>query len=106
MFARSYPGKQMAAAVPSKRLGYVKEIRSEYVGFLCAAAPMLPPGHRVFVLHDEDGFPLVVSRTREEAIADIGRSQRHVCLHSEADIRRTRQHVGFVPIGDSCTAAK
>lgn len=82
MFARSYPGMQMAAAVPSKRLGYVKEIRSEYVGFLCAAAPMLPPGHRVFVLHDEDGFPLVVSRTREEAIADAAKAQMEtVTLH-------------------------
>jgi hypothetical protein len=73
----------MAAAVPSKRLGYVKEIRSEYVGFLCAAAPMLPPGHRVFVLHDENGFPLVVSRTtREEAIADAAKAQMEtVTLH-------------------------
>ena len=73
MFARSYPGMQMAAAVPSKRLGYVKEIRSEYVGFLCAAAPMLPPGHRVFVLHDEDGFP--ACRLQDPRGGNSGRSQ-------------------------------
>ena len=73
---------QMASAVPSKRFGYIKEIRSEYVGFLSAEAPMLSPGHRVFVLHDEDGSPLVISGTREEALADAAKVQMEpVSLH-------------------------
>jgi len=87
VFARSYPGKQMAAAVPSKRLGYVKEIRSEYVGFLCAAAPMLPPGHRVFVLHDEDGFP--ACRLQDPRGGNSGRQVGTVALENR-NVRSTR----------------
>jgi hypothetical protein len=52
------------------RLAYVKAIRSEDVAFLCPEAPLLSPGQIVFVLHCEDGTPILLADTREAAIAD------------------------------------
>jgi hypothetical protein len=52
------------------RLAYIRAIRSEEVVFLCAEAPLLAPGQIVFVLHSEDGTPILLADTREAAVAD------------------------------------
>ena len=43
------------ATLGENRLAYITEIRSEEVAFLYAEAPVLAPGHQVFVLHAADG---------------------------------------------------
>lgn len=58
------------AALGENRLGYIRAIRSEEVAFLCADAPLLPPGYRVFVLHAADGTPILLADSREAALAD------------------------------------
>ncbi len=66
----------MSLAMSSEsRLGYIRAIRSEEVAFLCAEAPLLPPGHRVFVLHAADGTPILVADSREAALADATNHQ-------------------------------
>jgi hypothetical protein len=51
-------------------VAYIKAIRSEDVGFLYADAPLLTPGHMVFVLHAADGTPIMIADSPEAAIAD------------------------------------
>ena len=58
------------AALGENRLAYIKAIRSEEVAFLCADAPLLPPGHQVFVLHAADGTPILLADSREAVLAD------------------------------------
>jgi hypothetical protein len=57
------------AALGEHRLGYVKAMRSEEVAFISADAPLLAAGHRVFVLHDADGTPIIITDNHEEALA-------------------------------------
>jgi hypothetical protein len=52
------------------RLAYVKAMRSEDVAFLSADAPMLAPGHRVFVVCAADGRPILLADSHASAIAD------------------------------------
>ena len=75
MFDRSaMHGAEMSpetfAALGENRLAYIKAIRSEEVAFLCADAPLLPPGHEVFVLHAADGTPILLADSREAVLAD------------------------------------
>jgi len=52
------------------------------VAFLCAEAPLLPPGHRVFVLYAADGTPILLADSREAAMADAAhREIETVSLH-------------------------
>ncbi|MFN3349778.1 DUF1150 family protein [Pseudorhodoplanes sp.] len=53
-----------------RRLAYVRVARSEDVGFFCPDAPLLAPGRDVFVLYAADGTPILVTDTRESAIAN------------------------------------
>ncbi len=57
----------MFAAQGENRLAYVKAIRSEDVAMLCADAPVLEPGHVVYVLHASDGTPIVLADSEELA---------------------------------------
>jgi hypothetical protein len=66
---------EIPLASATKRVGYVKEIQSEYVGLLCAEAPLLRPGYRVFILHDENGSPLLIAASHGEATADAASLQ-------------------------------
>ena len=73
---------EMLASLAGKRLGYIKAIRSEEVAFLCAEAPVLSPGHRVYVLHAADGTPILLADSRETAMADAtSRQIETVSLH-------------------------
>ncbi|HET7850447.1 MAG TPA: DUF1150 domain-containing protein [Pseudolabrys sp.] len=52
------------------RLAYVKAIRSEDVKTLFPQAPQIAPGMKLFVLHAADGTPIMLTDTREAAIAN------------------------------------
>lgn len=78
MFASSAADRMSSesfAMLGENRLAYIKTVRSEEVAFLCAEAPLLAPGQRVFVLHGADGTPILLAGTREAAIADAASRQ-------------------------------
>ena len=52
------------------RLAYVKTIRSENVRTLFPEAPAMAPGIELFALHAADGTPIMLTDTREAAIAN------------------------------------
>ena len=52
------------------RIAYVKTIRSEDVPSLFPQAPQLAPGLKLFALHAADGTPIMLTDSREAAIAN------------------------------------
>ena len=52
------------------RLAYVKAIRSEDVANLFPQAPKIAPGIQLFSLHGADGTPIMLTDTREAALAN------------------------------------
>jgi hypothetical protein len=52
------------------RIAYVKAIASEDVKTLFPQAPQLAPGVKLFALHAADGTPIMLTDTREAAIAN------------------------------------
>jgi hypothetical protein len=54
------------------RIAYVKTVRSEDVGALFpdAEMPQMPPGQILFALHAADGTPIMLTDSREAAIAN------------------------------------
>jgi hypothetical protein len=52
------------------RLAYVKTIRSEDVADLFPQAPKIAPGIKLFSLHSADGTPIMLTDTREAALAN------------------------------------
>jgi hypothetical protein len=74
-FAASAVSPQMLATLGGERLAYIKAMRSEDVAFLSAEAPLLAPGHRVYVLHAADGSPLLLAESHESALAGAARHQ-------------------------------
>ena len=51
------------------RIAYVKAIRSEDVKSLFPQAPDLAPGMQLYALHAADGTPIMVTDSRESAVA-------------------------------------
>ena len=51
-------------------VAYVKPIRSEVVHNLYPQAPEMQPGLKLFALHAADGTPILVTDSREAAIAN------------------------------------
>ncbi len=51
------------------RLAYVRAIRSEDVAGMFPQAPQIAPGLTLFALHAADGTPIMLTDTRESAIA-------------------------------------
>jgi hypothetical protein len=51
------------------RLAYVKAICSEDVPNLFPQAPKIAPGIKLFSLHGADGTPIILTDTREAALA-------------------------------------
>ncbi|MBS0246001.1 MAG: DUF1150 domain-containing protein [Proteobacteria bacterium] len=51
------------------RLAYVKQVRSEDVASMFPQAPQIAPGLTLFALHAADGTPIMLTDTRESAIA-------------------------------------
>jgi hypothetical protein len=52
------------------RLAYVKSINSEDVANLFPQAPKIEPGLKLFSLHAADGTPIMLTDTREAALAN------------------------------------
>ncbi len=52
------------------RLAYVKTIRSEDIANLFPQAPKMAPGVTLFALHAADGTPIMLTDTREAALAN------------------------------------
>lgn len=70
------------AILGGSRLAYVRVARSEDVAFFCPEAPLLAPGRDVYVLCAADGTPILVTDTRESAIANAESEQLEaVSLH-------------------------
>jgi hypothetical protein len=51
------------------QIAYVKAIRSEDVPTLFPQAPEIEPGIKLFALHAADGTPIMLTDSREAAIA-------------------------------------
>ncbi len=52
------------------QIAYVKAIRSEDVPHLFPQAPEIAPGLKLFALHAADGTPIMITDTREAAVAN------------------------------------
>ena len=52
------------------RIAYVKAIQSEDVQKLFPQAPQIQPGVKLFALHAADGTPIMLTDTRESALAN------------------------------------
>jgi hypothetical protein len=52
------------------KIAYVKAIRSEDVASLFPQAPHIAPGVQLFALHAADGTPIMLTDSREAAIAN------------------------------------
>ena len=61
---------QALAGLGGGRIAYVKPIRSEDVNALFPQAPQLQPGMQLFALHAADGTPMMVTDSREAALAN------------------------------------
>jgi hypothetical protein len=58
------------AVLGGGRIAYVRPIRSEDVSTLFPQAPALAPGLRLFSLHAADGTPILITDSREAALAN------------------------------------
>jgi hypothetical protein len=61
---------QAFAVLGGGQIAYVKQIRSEDVHALYPQAPEMQPGIRLFALHAADGTPIMVTDSREAAVAN------------------------------------
>ena len=52
------------------RLAYVRTVRSEDVAHMFPQAPKIEPGIKLFALHAADGTPIMLTDTREAALAN------------------------------------
>jgi hypothetical protein len=51
------------------KIAYVKSVRSEDVPAMFPQAPQLEPGMRLFALHAADGTPIMLTDSRDAALA-------------------------------------
>jgi len=58
------------AALGEGHIAYVKAIRSEDVADLFPQAPSIEPGLTLFALHAADGTPIMLTDSREAAVAN------------------------------------
>ena len=58
------------ATLGEGHIAYVKQIRSEDVPDLFPQAPRIAPGLKLFALHAADGTPIMLTDSREAAIAN------------------------------------
>ena len=57
------------AVLGGGEIAYVKSVRSEDVKGLFPQAPTMAPGLKLFALHAADGTPIILTDSRESAIA-------------------------------------
>jgi hypothetical protein len=58
------------AVLGDGKIAYVKAIRSEDVQRMFPQAPELQPGIQLFALHAADGTPIMLTDSREAAVAN------------------------------------
>jgi hypothetical protein len=58
------------AGLGGGKIAYVKAINAEEVKRLFPEAPQLEPGTKLFALHAADGTPIVITDSRESAVAN------------------------------------
>jgi hypothetical protein len=63
------------AGLGDGKIAYIKSIRSEDVRALFPQAPQLAPGLKLFALHAADGTPIMVTDSREAALANASDHQ-------------------------------
>ena len=63
------------ASLGEGHIAYVKQIRSEDVPDLFPQAPKVAPGLKLFALHAADGTPIMLTDSREAAIANAASQQ-------------------------------
>jgi hypothetical protein len=63
------------AGLGDGKIAYIKSIRSEDVRTLFPQAPKLAPGLKLFALHAADGTPIMVTDSREAALANASDHQ-------------------------------
>ena len=64
------------------RLAYVKPVRSEDVASMFPQAPEIAPGVQLFALHGADGTPIMLTDSRESALANAWSNELEpVSLH-------------------------
>ena len=61
---------QAFAVLGGGKIAYVKTIMSEDVNELYPQAPEMQPGLRLFALHAADGTPILLTDSREAAVAN------------------------------------
>jgi hypothetical protein len=61
---------QAFAVLGDGKIAYVKPIRSEDLHKLYPQAPEMQPGLHLFALHAADGTPILVTDSREAAVAN------------------------------------
>ena len=54
-------------------IAYVKQVRSEDVPGLFPQAPKIAPGLKLFALHAADGTPIMLTDSREAAVANASK---------------------------------
>ncbi|HZT24063.1 MAG TPA: DUF1150 domain-containing protein [Pseudolabrys sp.] len=62
--------QEALAQLGDGQLAYVKPIRSEDVAKQFPQAPRMAPGIMLFALHAADGTPIMLTDTREAAVAN------------------------------------
>ena len=62
--------EQAFAILGGGQIAYVKPILSDDVNKLYPQAPQLEPGMHLFALHAADGTPIMVTDSREAAVAN------------------------------------
>jgi hypothetical protein len=62
--------EQALALLGGGKIAYVKSVRSEDVQAMFPQAPQLQPGMQLFSLHAADGTPIMLTDSREAAIAN------------------------------------
>ena len=61
--------EQAFAILGGGKIAYVKSIRSEDVSSMFPQEPQLQPGMQLFALHAADGTPMMLTDSREAALA-------------------------------------
>jgi hypothetical protein len=70
------------AVLGGGEIAYVKSVRSEDVKTMFPQAPDLAPGIKLFALHAADGTPIMLTDSRESAIASAREHELNaVSLH-------------------------
>src|SRR5258705_441528 len=67
--------REALATLGEGHIAYVKQIRSEDVPGLFPQAPAIAPGLKLFALHAADGTPIMLTDSREGAMAASGRER-------------------------------